>query len=266
MLQRSRETGLGELLRRREAGDAGRSELPFVADTLERWLRRHPGDPLDLDPAGAETVVAMICSWSVGLTHALARGPRTMVQIDDEVIAFDSRDAMREHVEALVRTDQAEPLYGEDADETRYALTEWGLEALAPLVAAARHECRFPCEEILPPETLDAEAAFQVSLPLLKLPSGLRGTCRLGVLLPGEEPVTAGATVDVAGGRVVSSSILLERDPETWATGTPLQWCDAIVNPAAAAKLDLGGDTALAGALLEALHKRLFGEPGGGAR
>jgi len=32
-----------------------------------------------------------------------------------------------------------------------------------------------------------------------------------------------------------------------------------VINPATAAKLDIGGDIALAGALLEALHQRLFG-------
>lgn len=258
MLHASREIGFGELLRRRQDARAGEDGLRFVADTLERWLRRHPGGPLDLGPAGSEAIVAMICSWSVALTHALAHEPRSIEEIEGEVPAFDSEKAMHEHIEALVRTGQAEPLRGDDRGKTRYALTEWGMEALTPLIAAAHYECRFPREEILPPEVLDAEAAFQVSLPLLRLPPELRGTCRLSVLLPGEEPAPAGATVEVAGGRVVSSSILLEQDPETWVTGTPLQWCEAIVNPVAAAKLDVGGDAALAGALLDALHERLF--------
>jgi hypothetical protein len=259
MLERSRETGLAELLQQREAASPDHGGLRFVADTLGRWLRRHPGDPLDLGPAGAEAIVAMTCSWSVGLTHALAHEPRNMAELCEEVTAFYSEDATHDHIEALVRTGQAELLYGDGSGETRYALTAWGKEALAPLIAAARHECRFPQAEILPPEALDAQAAFQVSLPLLKLPPELRGTCRLGVLLSSEEPAPVGATVEVDGGRVVSSSILLERDPETWVTGTPQQWCEAVIDPIAAAKLDVGGDTTLAGALLKALHERLFG-------
>jgi len=262
MLVRSRETGLGELLRRREHEGAGEDRLRVVA-ALERWLGRRPDGPLDLGPAGSEAIVAMTCSWSVALTHALAGAPRTMAELHEEVTAFYTKEALREHVEAMVRTGQAEPLYGAGEEETRYALTTWGMEALAPLIVAVRHECRFPQADILPPELLDAEAAFQVSLPLLKLPAELRGRCRLAVLLEGKEPAPAGATVEVAGGRVVSSSILLEEDPETWVTGTPLQWCEAVIDPATATKLDVGGDTALAGALLAALHERLFGDAAG---
>jgi hypothetical protein len=258
MLERSRENGLGELLRRREPEGASDHSLRFVTATLERWLGEHPGDPLDLGPAGAEALVAMICCWSAAVTHALAREPRTLAELCEEVTAIFGEDTVQEHLDALVRTGQAEPLHGDGSGATRYALTAWGMEAIAPLIAAVHHEGRFPQEEIMPPEILDAEASFQISLPLLKLPTELRGTCRLSVLLEGEEPAPAGATVEVADGGVVSSSTLLDRDPETWATGTPLQWCAAVVNPAAAAKLDVGGDTALAGALLTALHERLF--------
>ena len=79
--------------------------------------------------------------------------------------------------------------------------------------------------------------------------------------LAGEEPLRAGATVEVRGGRVVSSSILLEQDPDTWATGSPVEWCDAVVDPTAATRLETGGDTQLTGALLAALHEKLFGTP-----
>ena len=70
----------------------------------------------------------------------------------------------------------------------------------------------------------------------------------------------AGATVEVRRGRVVSSSILLEQDPHTWATGSPVEWCDAVVDPTTV-RLETGGDTQLTGALLAALHERLFGAP-----
>jgi hypothetical protein len=107
---------------------------------------------------------------------------------------------------------------------------------------------------------------FQLLAPLLDLPSHLRGTCHLKVQLPpegrvqppNEDRFVAGAAVDIAGGRIVSSSILLELEPQTWASGTPRDWCETAVNPAAT-RLAMGGDKELGNALLTALHERLFG-------
>jgi len=73
----------------------------------------------------------------------------------------------------------------------------------------------------------------------------------------------AGATVEVAQGAVASISPLLDEDPETWVTGSPLGWCETVIDPSAE-KLHAGGDTELTGALLTALHERLFGGEGSG--
>ena len=104
--------------------------------------------------------------------------------------------------------------------------------------------------------------AEQLAAPLLELPADLHGPCHLSVQLAGEEPLRAGATVEVRRGRVVSSSILLEQDPDTWATGSPVEWCDAVVDPTAV-RLETGGDTELVGALLKALNERLFSTASG---
>jgi len=81
------------------------------------------------------------------------------------------------------------------------------------------------------------------------------------VQVSADQPLTAGATAQVDGGAVVSSTPLLEEEPETWVTGDPLGWCETVIDPTAD-KLDAGGDTELAQALLEALHGRLFGGSG----
>jgi hypothetical protein len=90
-----------------------------------------------------------------------------------------------------------------------------------------------------------------MALPLIQLPPGLRGSCRLGVAIPGGEPLVAGATAQGDRGAVISSSPLLDEIPETWATGTPLDWCETVVDPTTA-RLEAGGDTELAVALIEA--------------
>lgn len=75
--------------------------------------------------------------------------------------------------------------------------------------------------------------------------------------LPDDKHLLAGATVEVREGRIASTSILLAQKPKTWATGSPVEWCDAVVD-LASGLLDIGGDTDLAKVLLDALHRRLL--------
>jgi DNA-binding HxlR family transcriptional regulator len=232
-------------------------EFLFVAFAIERWLRNCPGGPLELGLRGARALAPLVCCWSATVTHALAPEPLTLAELDRAVSVLDA-DTVAEHVEAMERSGQVRTL--PEAKETRYALTDWGREAIAPIVAAIRYECRYPEDDVLPPDVFDAEAAFQMALPLLRLPPHLRGSCRLGVEISGEEPLMAGATVQVERGCVLSSSALLDEAPETWATGSPLDWCETVIDPSTE-RLELGGDTELAGALLEALHETLFGAP-----
>ena len=260
-LEASRYDGLDSLLRTRGPEEEPSPELRFVSRTLKRWLDNHPGGPLDPGQPTTDAIVAMVCGWSCALSHALAREPRTIEELEREVNSLGGEKMVREHLKALVDTGQAEILEGEGDEEPRFVLSLWGREALAPLVAAARHEAYFPAEDVMSPEILDAEAAFQVMAPLLRLPRHLRGTCRLGVRVTHDgDDVVAGATAEVADGRVRSTSILLEQNPSTWATGAVLEWCEAVIDPSGDHRPDVGGDTELAAALLAALHERLFGE------
>lgn len=259
-LETSRSNGLADVVDCRDDAAVPDPGLRLVSTTLRRWLNEHPDGPLNPGPAATEAIAALVCAWSSALTHALADGPRTATDLVREVTALYGEEMVRDHLEALIRSAQVEELLGDGTEEPRYALTDWGMKAIAPLIAAAHHEAHCPSEDVLMPEVLDVEAAFQLTAPLLRLPTGLRGSCRLGVRISDEEEtLLAGTTMDVANGRVVSSSILLEQDPDTWATGTPVMWCDAVVDPTTAARLDVGGDIELARSLLTALHDRLFG-------
>jgi len=232
-------------------------EFLFVAHAMRRWLGNCPSGPLELGPEGGDPLSALVCCWSATVTHALAPEPLTLEELNRAVGILDS-DIVEEHLEAMVRSGLAEARA--DPGEPRYALTGWGREGIAPIVAAVRYECHYPEPDVLPPDVFDAEAAFQMALPLLRLPPRLRGSCRLGVVIPGEEPLVAGATVEVDRGAVLAASPLLDREPETWATGSPLDWCETVVDPSTA-RLEVGGDVELAEALLAALHEKLFGSP-----
>ncbi len=226
-----------------------------VGLVLERWLRSCPDGPLRIGPEGADPLAALVCCWSATVTHALATEPVTLPELAAAVPLDD--ETTEEHLDALLRNGLAEADGG--GGEPRYTPTAWLREGIAPLAAAARAETLFPEEDVDPPDILDVEASFQLTLPLLQLPPDLRGTCRLGVQIPGGPPLIAGATAQVEGGYVVTSSTLLEQEPETWATGTPRDWLDTLIDPAAA-RVEAGGDVELAKILVESLHEKLFGK------
>ena len=235
-------------------------EMLFVSGTIERWLARCPQGPLELGLAGARALAPMVLSWSATLTHALATGPLTIEELEQALASVLDPEALERQLQSMVNSGQAEAIYGSGRAPS-YGLTDWGREAISPIVAAVRFEQRHPEDDVHDPDVFDVEAAFQMALPLLRLPDDLRGTVRAGVRIPGEDELVAGSTVEVEGGRVAASSPLLDRVPETWATGTPLEWAETVIEPAAAG-LDLGGDVGLAAGVIEALHERLFGGSG----
>jgi hypothetical protein len=206
-----------------------------------------------------DAIAALACCWSATVTHGLAAAPRTLSELDEvvELLDFETLD---EHVVAMVRTGlvEARP---DSSGTIRYAVTEWLREGIAPIAAAARHERHHPLGDTLPPDRLDVEAAFQLALPLVRLPAELSGCCRLDVQLEdGGQAAIAGATVRVERGRVVSSESQPGERPDAWATGTAVEWLDTVVAPSAG-RLALGGDTRLAEALIVGLYEALFGIP-----
>jgi DNA-binding transcriptional ArsR family regulator len=229
----------------------------FVGFTLERWLRNCPDGPLQLGPNAGDAIASLVCCWSATVTHALARQPLTLAELDRALDLLDY-ETVEEHVAAMERTGQVEAQPGDG--ETRYAVTDWLREGIAPLGAAARLERHYQEEGTAPPDILDVEAAFQLTLPLLKLPTELSGSCRLGVQIPGGPPLLAGATAQVEGGRVVSSSSLLDDNPATWVTGSPVDWLDSLVDPSST-RLKAAGNLNLVHGLLYGLHEKLFGVP-----
>jgi DNA-binding HxlR family transcriptional regulator len=238
------------------ASSAGKEAL-FVSFNLKRWLLNSPRGQLRVGmPAAGEAIAALLCCWSATVIHGLAGGPRSLAELNELVEPLDF-DVLEEHVKAMERNDQVEARIGPDGT-TRYAVTKWLREALVPIAVAGRQEIHFPPppDDVLPPDRLDVEAAFQLSLPLVALPRELSGTCRLSARL--EDDSLAGVTARVEGGCVVSCESRLDEAAGTWAHGSVIEWLDTVVDPTTAL-LEVGGDARLAGALIEGLYESLFG-------
>jgi len=236
---------------------AGR-DLLFVADTLERWLGRAPDAPLPLGGNAAKAAIkALAEGWSTTMLRALAANPLSLTELD-RVIASLSYPSLERRLAALRLAGQVEARPG-DGRGTPYAVTAWAREGVGPLAAAARWErCHMPCGT--PPiGRIDAEAVFLLAAPLLRLSKDVSGSCRMAVELPGKNGRRlAGVVITVQKGQVESYTSRLQGTPGAWALGSAAAWLEAMVY-ADTDSIEPGGDGRLARALIECLHRTLFG-------
>lgn len=234
-------------------------EMLFVSDTLEDWLAQAPSGLLPFGGDGAtEAIEALADSWSSTMLHSLALGPRSLDELDgaSDAAGYPATgrclDAMRLSGQLKARRG-----VGEGA---AYSVTDWLRRGVAPIVAAARMEHRHLADS---PEvaSLDVEAAFMLAVPLLRLPLDVSGSCRLALELDGATARPAGVMVEVEEGRIAACTPDLQGDPEAGATGDLATWFDSVIeaNPD---DMELGGDRALAMALVYDLHRVLFGGAG----
>lgn len=241
----------------------GGREMLFIAFVAERWLQSCPRGPIQFDSEEAETAVAaLVDGWSSTVVHALAPGPLDTDALDRAVDGLGRR-ALKRQLVAMRSVGQVEvePAGG---DDVRYAATDWLRAGIAPLAAAARLEQRKPVDDMPPIAGLDVEAAFLLTLPLLELREEISGTCQLAVEVDEEagEPNPAKVTVVVEEGRVVSCGTSLGEKADAWAAAPVADWLDTVIEPDAR-RVRTGGDRRIAGALLSALHAKLFGVPVG---
>ncbi|HEY8808684.1 MAG TPA: hypothetical protein VIM28_01565 [Solirubrobacterales bacterium] len=238
---------------------SGGREALFVAFVVERWLQNAPHGPVAIDGPDAEgTVAALAEGWSATVVHMLAREPMTLPELDTAIEDLRRR-ALKRHLEAMQRAGQIEALA--ESGEAIYALTDWARSGIAPLIASARLERRNPMEGMAPIDALDVDAGFRLSLPLLTLPRELSGMCRLGLNLDEDErSAMTGVTARIEEGRVVACHDGLDIEANAWAASTAADWLDTVIEPDAK-RVRTGGDRWLAAALLDSLHKTLFGVP-----
>jgi hypothetical protein len=236
---------------------AGR-EVPFVAAALQRWLEASPAGAIELGQGMGDAIWPLLAGWTSTVVHALARGPRTLTEIFEEVavLTWEGVDA---RVELLEESGMARALPAGPGEEPRFEATDWLRLGIAPLAAAARMELRHPLADMAPIAAADAEAALRLTLPLLRIKSGLSGACSLEVEL--DEGVVGGRvgmTARIADGEVVACEPELDSGADAWVRGPTAGWLDAVIDRDQRL-LDSGGDWRLPRDLLGGLHEALFG-------
>lgn len=243
-----------------ELGKSG-EDLLFVAAALGEWLERGAEGPLTLGSDTARAAIrALVEAWSASILRALAAKPLSLTELDRLIDGLNYPSLERRlgamRLAGLVR---AQPANGRAG--TPYGVTEWLRRGITPLAAAIRWERRHIPDRTTPLGRTDVETGFLLALPLLRLPVDVSGRCRLAVELPnGGNPRFAGVVVELEAGAIASCSSRLEGNSAAWASGPPGAWLEAIID-ADVDRLELGGDCALARALLDALHTTLFSGP-----
>jgi DNA-binding HxlR family transcriptional regulator len=240
-----------------ELMEAGR-ELLEVAAALERWLERSPEGPLEPGGSAAKAAIkALVEGWSSCMLRALAAKPFTLTELDG-MIASRNYPSLERRLAAMRLAGQVEVREG-DGRGTPYGVSAWARLAVAPIVAAARWERRHLTDSTPPILPVDAEAAFLLSMPLLRLPAEVSGSVRMAVDIPdGKNHQLAGVLVRLDEGRIASCTTRLEGHPDAWASGAPPAWLAAVID-GDVDSLELGGDCGLARTMLEAANGTLFG-------
>jgi DNA-binding HxlR family transcriptional regulator len=216
-----------------ELTPAGR-DLLAVADRLERWLARAPAGAIALDSAAAAGAIrALTASWDSRVVRVLAERSLTLTQLNAE-IAEISYPALERRLARLRSTNLIVPIAGSGKGKP-YEVSDWLRHSIAPLSAAARWECRHIPGKVEPISHTEVEAAFLLTLPLVKFSSESTGACALAVLTSPapdgeEEREVAGITLGVRGGEVVSCVSTADSNPKTWALGTSDDWLDAVID------------------------------------
>lgn len=265
--QLRRLTTAGLISRRRRTGfpggvdheltEAGRDLLSVVAP-LRDWLADAPERPLPLgSPAAKAAIKALAEAWSTCMLRALAAKPASLTELDRLIESFNY-PSLERRLAAMKLAGQAEPLADSGERGAPCRLTDWARRAVGPLIAAARWERRHLGPEAPPLGGVDIETAFLLAMPLLRLPDGLCGSCRLAADVGnGRRPSLAGVVVEARQGRIESCTTRLDGYPDAWALGDLGDWMTATIE-GDAARLEVGGDSRLALAIAAGIHHALF--------
>lgn len=240
-----------------ELTEAGR-ELTEVAEVLQMWLTHAPQGPIALGSAAAKSnVKALLDGWSSTIIRAVAARPLSLTDLN-RLISTHNYPSLERRLGAMRSAGLLDPCPGEGR-RTPYAASAWLRQSVAPLVAAARWERRHIADRAIPMSRIDIESFFLLGLPLLRLSPEFSGTARFVVEVRHSKGGhdLAGALIDVRDGEIVSCASRLRGEVDAWASGSISTWLRALRGEEAD-RLELGGESALAAALVEALHGTLF--------
>ncbi len=256
------------LERRQEAGFPGAvtyslgpagGDLLTVGRLLQAWLTRAPRGPVQLGSIEAKNVIKILVqAWSSWIVRALASGPVSLTDLN-RLITQLSYPSLERRLGAMRAAGMVEPCPGQ-AHTIPYQASAWLRQAIAPLSAASRWERRHAPELTTPVGQLDIEASFLLTLPMLELPGGLSGSCRLTVEGRADNGRVVTVTARFSEGVMESCAIRLEGDVDAGISGAASAWIDA-VETGDPHRLDASGDRDLVRAILQGLHDALCGTP-----
>jgi DNA-binding HxlR family transcriptional regulator len=259
-------TELGVLVRGRQEGfpraldyelAAPGRDLLAVMRVVRAWLKQSPTGPIEIGTTPAKGMVkSLIEGWTSTVVRALAAKPLTLTELD-RLISGLNYPSLERRLGTMHHCGQVEPLPSRGRG-TPYTVTRWLRRGMAPLAVAARWERLHAPETTAPVVRLDVEAGFLLIVPLVTLSHEFSGECRLAVeTRGGGKRRMAGIKVRIDEGRVTSRVTNLEGHADAWASGSVSDWLRALTEHDRAG-LEIGGDTRLAGELVDGLHGMLF--------
>lgn len=234
-----------------------------IARLLESWLTRAPGGPLAVGDVSATVVIkALAVGWGSTLFRWLAEQPRSLSELEPLVEGLGYRKLERA-TRDLVSAGLAERTAAEGR-LSRYALTDWARESVAPVAAVARWEQRQIPARSMPVATSEVETALLLALPLVELSAAPDGVCVLLVDPEGQQSETpTGVATLIKDGHsawCMPASDWQPRQETSWLRGSLSAWLHAVLK-GEPAKLDAGGDLRLSGAMITGLREALLIRP-----
>jgi DNA-binding HxlR family transcriptional regulator len=231
-------------------------EILEVADLLQDWLQRAPGGPIALEAGGARGVVkAFVDGWGSTMMRGLAVRPMSLTELDRRISDL-SYPALERRLSSMRMAGlvEARPSSG---GGTPYGLTDWARRGVLPLASAVNCERLHMHARAAPVTPIDIEAAFMLATPLVGLPQGTSGSCRLEVdPEPDHSRELVAVAVAVEAGRVVACDSEVRRPPTAIASGSASCWFGAI-KEGTANLLSFDGARQLSEGLVVGLHSAL---------
>lgn len=257
---------LGVVERRQEAGFPGSVSyaltssgkgLLWVESIHRGWLQLAPNGPVQPATQAAKSAIkALIGGWSSGIVRALAARPFALTELS-RLIPQISYPTLERRLSAMRRVGLAEARRNGSGRGTPYAATHWLRHAVGPLTASMEWEQRHCAEQAPALRRIDIEAPLLLVAPLLELDRGRSPICRLAVELgTGAATDYAGVMVTIKEGRPTAWLSRLNGEADAWATGSLSDWLRWF-NGKDEARLDFGGDTAIAAALVDSLRAEM---------
>jgi DNA-binding HxlR family transcriptional regulator len=235
-----------------ELNSPGR-DLLAVVGSLSAWLAAAPTGALRPGTAQAKNAIrALVAGWSTKILRALAARPLSLIELDG-LLSDVNYPALQRRITAMRVAGQIAPAPTRTA-RTAYRPTRWLRQAIRPLAAAANWERLHAADRCEPLTRLDIEALFLLAAPLLTLPSGMGGSCRLAAeLASGRDRSLAGIVVALEGGRTVSCTSDLAAAATSAAVAPAATWL-AVLAGVAIGDLEFGGNRAFAAAAVAKLR------------